>query len=398
MKSIKKITDGISWVGASDKRLERFENIFPIPEGVSYNSYFIDDEKTAVFDTADVTVADQYIENLKEALGERKLDYLIVLHMEPDHCSLIDKVVALYPDVTIVGSKQTFVFMGQFFPESKDYNKKEVKEGDTLSTGAHTFSFVAAPMVHWPEVLFAYDAATKALFSADAFGTFGALDGGIFADEYDFEKDFLDSSRRYYANIVGKYGPQVQAVLKKASGLDIQMILPLHGPVWRKDLNVLLDKYQKWSTYESESDSVIVVYGSLYGHTKSAADAVAASLREKGAGNVKVYDVSGTDVSYLIGEVWRCRKVVLMCPTYNGGVYPPMENFITDMAALMVQNRVFAIAQNGTWAPASGKLIKDKLVSFKNVTVLDNILTIRSALHASDEAALNEFTEAIINA
>ncbi len=398
MKNVKKITDDICWIGASDKRLERFENIFPIPEGVSYNSYYIDDEKTAVFDTADITVADQYIENLKDALGERKLDYLIVLHMEPDHCSLMDKVTALFPDVTIVGSKQTFVFMGQFFPESKDWNRLEVKEGDTLSTGKHTFRFVAAPMVHWPEVLFAYDECSKALFSADAFGTFGALDGGIFADEYDFEVDFLDSSRRYYANIVGKYGPQVQAVLKKAAALDVQMILPLHGPVWREDLDKLIGKYQKWSTFESETDGAIVVYGSLYGHTKSAADAVAASLREKGAGNVKVYDVSGTDVSYLISEVWRCKKIVLMCPTYNGGIYPPMENFLTDMAALTVQNRVFALAQNGTWAPMSGKLMTDKLASLKNVTVLDNMLTIKSALHASDAEALNSFTDAIINA
>ncbi|MBR1670752.1 MAG: FprA family A-type flavoprotein [Butyrivibrio sp.] len=396
MKCTKKITDSISWIGASDLRLDRFENIFPIPEGVSYNSYFIDDEKTAVFDTADVTVADQYIENLKASLGDKKLDYLIVLHMEPDHCSLIDKVVAMYPDVTVVGGKQTFVFMQQFFPEAASFNKLEVKEGDTLSTGAHTFHFVAAPMVHWPEVLFAYDDASKALFSADAFGTFGALQGGIFMDEYDYEKDFLDSARRYYANIVGKYGPQVQAVLKKAQGLDIQMILPLHGPVWRKDLNVLLDKYQKWSTYESEEDGVIVVYGSLYGHTRSAADAVCALLREKGAGNVRQVDVSGTDVSYLISEVWRCKKIVLMCPTYNGGIYPPMENFLSDMAALSVQNRVFALAQNGTWAPMSGKLMSDKLSGLKNCTVLENILTIKSALHEKDAEALNSFADAIV--
>ena len=398
MKNVKEITDKIFWIGGSDRRLERFENIFPIPEGVSYNSYFIDDEKTAVFDTADVTVADQYLENLKAALAGRKLDYLIVLHMEPDHCSLIDKVTALFPEVTVVGGKQTFVFMEQFFPESKNYNKLEVKEGDSLSTGAHTFNFVSAPMVHWPEVLFAYDAASKALFSADAFGTFGALDGGLFADEYDFEKDFLDSARRYYANIVGKYGVQVQAALKKAAGLDIQMILPLHGPVWRKDLNVILEKYQKWSTYESESDGVIVVYGSLYGHTASAAEAVAASLRSKGAVGVKVFDVSGTDVSYLIGEVWRAKKIVLMCPTYNGGIYPPMEGFISDMIALGVSNRVFALAQNGTWAPVTGKMMSEKLTNLKNVNILENVLTIKSALSEKDAEALSSFTDAVINA
>lgn len=398
MNNVKKITDGIFWIGGSDRRLERFENIFPIPEGVSYNSYFIDDEKTAVFDTADITVADQYIENLKAALNGRKLDYLVVLHMEPDHCSLIDKVTALFPEVTVVGGKQTFVFMEQFFPESRDYNKLEVKEGDSLSTGAHSFSFVSAPMVHWPEVLFAYDAKAKALLSADAFGTFGALDGGIFADEYDFEKEFLDSSRRYYANIVGKYGVQVQAALKKAAGLDIQMILPLHGPVWRKDLNEILEKYQKWSTYQSESDGVIVVYGSLYGHTASAAEKVASSLRDKGVLDVKVYDVSGTDVSYLIGEVWRAKKIVLMCPTYNGGIYPPMEGFINDMIALSVSNRVFALAQNGTWAPVTGKMMSDKLTNLKNVNILENVLTIRSALGTKDLEALNGFADAIYNA
>jgi flavorubredoxin len=253
-------------------------------------------------------------------------------------------------------------------------------------------------MVHWPEVLFAYDAVDKALLSADAFGTFGALDGGIFADEYDFERDFLDSARRYYSNIVGKYGAQVQAVLKKAQGLDIQMILPLHGPVWRKDLEVLLGKYQKWSTYESEQDGVIVVYGSLYGHTASAAEAVASSLRDKGAKDVRVIDVSGTDVSYIISEIWRVGKIVLMCPTYNGGLYPPMENLLSDMAALSVQNRVFALAQNGTWAPVAGKLISEKLSQLKNVTVLDNMLTIKSALHPGDAEALGSFADAIINA
>ncbi len=398
MRGIKKVTEGIFWIGGSDRRLERFENIFPIPEGVSYNSYFIDDEKTAVFDTADVSVSDQYLENLKEALGDRSLDYLVVLHMEPDHCSQIANVVALFPEVTVVGGMQTFKFMEQFFPESAGYKKLEVKEGDTLSTGKHSFRFVAAPMVHWPEVLFAYDDASKALLSADAFGTFGALDGGLFADEYDFKKDFLDSARRYYANIVGKYGPQVQAVLKKAEGLDIQMLLPLHGPVWRKDLGFFIDKYNKWSSYEFETDNAIVIYGSLYGHTASAAEAVASSIREKTGTDVKVYDVSGTDVSYLISEVWRCRKIVLMCPTYNNGIYTPMENFLSDMIALGVRNRVFALAQNGTWAPVTVKLMTEKLSQLKDVTVVEEALTIKSALHASDADALNSFTDAIIRA
>lgn len=398
MNNIKKVTEDIYWIGGSDRRLERFENIFPIPEGVSYNSYFIDDEKKAVFDTADITVSDQYLENLKEALAGGKLDYLVALHMEPDHCSLISTVVSLFPKVTVVGSAKTFTIMEQFFPEAASFNKLEVKEGDTLSTGKHTFSFIAAPMVHWPEVLMAYDDDSKGLFAADAFGTFGALDGGIFADEYDYEKDFLESARRYYANIVGKYGMQVQAVLKKAAGLDIQMIMSLHGPVWRKDIKWLLDKYEKWSTYKPEEDSIFLVYGSLYGHTKSAAEAVASKLREKTDKNIKVYDVSGTDVSYLISEVWRCSKVVIMCPTYNNGIYPPMESFLNDMIALGVQNRTFALAQNGTWAPVTGKLMTEKLQNLKNVTILENVLTIKSALHSSDEDAVEAFAEAIVKA
>ncbi len=398
MNGVKKVTEDISWIGGSDRRLERFENIFPIPEGVSYNSYFVDDEKTVVFDTADISVSAQYMENLRIVLEGKKLDYLVVLHMEPDHCSLIGAVAGLFPDVTVVGSAKTFTIMEQFFPESAAYKKLEVKEGDTLSTGKHTFHFVAAPMVHWPEVLMAYDDCSKGLFCADAFGTFGALDGGLFADEFDFEKDFLDSARRYYANIVGKYGMQVQAVLKKAAGLDIQMLLSLHGPVWRKDIPWFIEKYQKWSSYEAETDDIIIVYGSLYGHTASAAEAVASAVREKSGKNVRVYDVSGTDVSYLMGEVWKCRKIVLMCPTYNNGIYPPMESFLHDMAALGVQNRIFALAQNGTWAPATVKLMTERLQTLKNVVILEDTLTIKSALHAKDNESVEAFVTAIVNA
>ena len=396
MNGIKKVIDDIFWIGGSDRRLARFENIFPIPEGVSYNSYFIDDEKTAVFDTADISISDQYLENLRTVISGKKLDYLVVLHMEPDHCSLINTVVTMFPEVTVVGSSKTFEFMKQFFPESENYQKLEVKEGDELTTGKHTFKFVAAPMVHWPEVLMAYDVTSKALFSADAFGTFGALDGGLFADEYDFEKDFLDSARRYYANIVGKYGMPVQTVLKKAAGLDIKMILPLHGPVWRENLGQILDKYQKWSTYTAETDDIAVVYGSLYGHTASAAEAVAASVREKTGKNVKVYDVSGTDVSYLIGEVWRCSRIVLICPTYNGGIYPPMEAFINDMIALGVQNRIFALGQNGTWAPAAGKKMREQMEAMKNITIIEPLVTVESTVKAKTIEDLKVLADALI--
>lgn len=398
MKNIKLVAKDTVWIGGSDRRLALFENLFPLPNGVSYNSYVVLDEKITLFDTADLSVADQYLENLHAVLGEKKPDYLVVLHMEPDHCSLLQTVLNQYPETTVVSSMQTFKFISQFFPELKIENQQIVKEGDTLCTGAHTFHFVAAPMVHWPEVLLAYDDADKALFSADAFGTFGALEGGIFADQYDFEAHYLDDARRYYANIVGKYGAQVQAVLKKAAGLEIEKILPLHGPVWRENLGWFLEKYQTWSSYAPETDDILVVYGSLYGHTASAAESFASVLEEKSGRHVVVYDASKTDVSYLIAEVWRCSKVVLFCPTYNGGMYPSISRFIEDMKALAVQNRTFALAENGTWAPVTARLMRKELETLKNCSILDTTLTIRSALSAADEAALDDFAAAVANA
>ena len=398
MKNTKLVAKDTVWIGGSDRRLALFENLFPLPNGVSYNSYVVLDEKITLFDTADVSVADQYLENLHAVLGEKKPDYLVVLHMEPDHCSLLQTVLNQYPETTVVSSMQTFKFISQFFPELKIENQLVVREGDTLCTGAHTFHFVAAPMVHWPEVLLAYDDADKALFSADAFGTFGALEGGIFADQYDFEAHYLDDARRYYANIVGKYGAQVQAVLKKAAGLEIEEILPLHGPVWRENLGWFLEKYQTWSSYAPETDDILVVYGSLYGHTASAAESFASVLEEKSGRHVVVYDASKTDVSYLIAEVWRCSKVVLFCPTYNGGMYPSISRFIEDMKALAVQNRTFALAENGTWAPVTARLMRKELETLKNCSILDTTLTIRSALSAADEAALDDFAAAVANA
>lgn len=398
MKNTKLVAKDTVWIGGSDRRLALFENLFPLPNGVSYNSYVVLDEKITLFDTADVSVADQYLENLHSVLGEKKPDYLVVLHMEPDHCSLLQTVLNQYPETTVVSSMQTFKFISQFFPELKIENQQIVKEGDTLCTGAHTFHFVAAPMVHWPEVLLAYDDADKALFSADAFGTFGALEGGIFADQYDFEAHYLDDARRYYANIVGKYGAQVQAVLKKAAGLEIEEILPLHGPVWRENLGWFLEKYQTWSSYAPETEDILVVYGSLYGHTASAAESFASVLEEKSGRHVVVYDASKTDVSYLIAEVWRCSTVVLFCPTYNGGMYPSISRFIEDMKALAVQNRTFALAENGTWAPVTARLMRKELETLKNCSILDTTLTIRSALSAADEAALDDFAAAVANA
>ena len=399
MINIQEVTKDIYWIGGSDRRLALFENLFPLPKGVSYNSYIVLDEKTVVFDTADISISDQYLENLKTALNGRPLDYLVVLHMEPDHCSQIATVAAMHPELTLVGNVKTFQMMKNYFPETADMKKIVVKEGDTLATGAHTFAFVMAPMVHWPEAMFAYDTATGTLFSADAFGTFGALESSIFADDYDLEKDYLDDARRYYANIVGKYGAQVQAVLKKAAKIDIKFICPLHGPVWRGEhIAWFIDKYQKWSKYEPEDDGIVVIYGSLYGHTASAAEAFAAKLRAKSGKDVKVYDISKTHSSNIIGEIWRVGKIVIFSPTYNNGIYLPVANLLHDMECLTVQNKVIALAQNGTWAPVSAKLMNEKLSTLKNVKIVDNVLTIKSALHASDEEALDVFVEAVTEA
>ena len=399
MINIQEVTKDIYWIGGSDRRLALFENLFPLPKGVSYNSYIVLDEKTVVFDTADISISDQYLENLKTALNGRPLDYLVVLHMEPDHCSQIATVAAMHPELTLVGNVKTFQMMKNYFPETADMKKIVVKEGDTLETGAHIFAFVMAPMVHWPEAMFAYDTLTGTLFSADAFGTFGALESSIFADDYDFEKDYLDDARRYYANIVGKYGAQVQAVLKKAAKIDIKFICPLHGPVWRGEhIAWFIDKYQKWSKYEPEDDGIVVIYGSLYGHTASAAEAFAAKLRAKSGKDVKVYDISKTHSSNIIGEIWRVGKIVIFSPTYNNGIYLPVANLLHDMECLTVQNKVIALAQNGTWAPVSAKLMNEKLSTLKNVKIVDNVLTIKSALHASDEEALDVFVEAVTEA
>ena len=298
MINVQQITDDTCWIGGSDRRLQLFENLFPLPGGVSYNSYVISDEKTVLFDTADISISDQFLENLKYMLTGKKLDYLVILHMEPDHCSQIATVAALYPELTLVGNVKSFTFLHQFFPQLDDLSRIVVQEGETLCTGKHTIHFVMAPMVHWPEAMMAYDELTGALFSADAFGTFGAIDAGVFADNYDYEKQFLDDARRYYANIVGKYGMQVQAVLKKTEKFDIRLICSLHGPVWRKNIAYFLDKYQKWSTYTAEDDEIVVFYGSLYGHTASAAEMTAAAIQQRTGKKVRVYDISKTHISF----------------------------------------------------------------------------------------------------
>ena len=396
MYNVRKVTEDIVWVGASDRRLALFENIFPIPRGVSYNSYVLLDEKTVLLDTVDASVAGQFFENLEHVLDGRKLDYLIVNHMEPDHCAMIGDLVRRYPEVQVVGNTKTFGMIKQFFGTDFAERAVTVKEGDTLSTGAHTLHFVMAPMVHWPEVMVTYDEKDKVLFAADGFGTFGALNGNIFADEVDFDRDWLDDARRYYTNIVGKYGASVQALLKKASGLEIAVICPLHGPVWRENLGYILEKYQKWSTYEAEDQAVVILYATMYGNTASAADALAGRLAAKGVKKIAVYDVSNTHVSELISEIFRASHVVFAAPTYNGGIYPVMENLLADMKALAVQNKTVALMENGTWAPTTAKQMREKLAELKNVTILDTQITIKSAMAPEQEGQLEALADAIV--
>lgn len=396
MYNVRKVTEDIVWVGASDRRLALFENIFPIPRGVSYNSYVLLDEKTVLLDTVDASVAGQFFENLEHVLDGRKLDYLIVNHMEPDHCAMIGDLVRRYPEVQVVGNTKTFGMIKQFFGTDFAERAVTVKEGDTLATGAHTLHFVMAPMVHWPEVMVTYDEKDKVLFAADGFGTFGALNGNIFADEVDFDRDWLDDARRYYTNIVGKYGASVQALLKKASGLDIAVICPLHGPIWRENLGYILEKYQKWSTYEAEDQAVVILYATMYGNTASAADALAGRLAAKGVKKIAVYDVSNTHVSELISEIFRASHVVFAAPTYNGGIYPVMENLLADMKALAVQNKTVALMENGTWAPMMAKQMREKLAELKNVTILDAQITIKSAMAPEQEGQLEALADAIV--
>ena len=396
MYNVRKVTEDIVWVGASDRRLALFENIFPIPRGVSYNSYVLLDEKTVLLDTVDASVAGQFFENLEHVLDGRKLDYLIVNHMEPDHCAMIGDLVRRYPEVQVVGNTKTFGMIKQFFGTDFAERAVTVKEGDTLATGAHTLHFVMAPMVHWPEVMVTYDEKDKVLFAADGFGTFRALNGNIFADEVDFDRDWLDDARRYYTNIVGKYGASVQALLKKASGLDIAVICPLHGPIWRENLGYILEKYQKWSTYEAEDQAVVILYATMYGNTASAADALAGRLAAKGVKKIAVYDVSNTHVSELISEIFRASHVVFAAPTYNGGIYPVMENLLADMKALAVQNKTVALMENGTWAPTTAKQMREKLAELKNVTILDAQITIKSAMAPEQEGQLEALADAIV--
>ncbi len=389
------VTGDIHFIGSSDRRLALFENVFPIPRGVSYNSYLVLDEKTVLLDTVDKAVCSVFFENIEHLLAGRPLDYVIVNHVEPDHAATLQELKLRHPETTVVATQKALDMLVQFFDADTVTPSKAVKEGDSLETGKHRFSFVTAPMVHWPEVMVTYDATDKVLFSADAFGTFGALNGNIFADEYDFESDWLDDARRYYTNIVGKYGVQVQNLLKKASALDIQVICPLHGPIWRENLGWFIDKYSKWSSYTPEENAVMIAYASVYGDTANAADILASELAQRGVRDIAVYDVSTVHPSVIVSEAFRCSHLVFAATTYNMGIFVNMETALSDIKAHNLQNRKVAIIENGSWAPASGRLMREIVSGMKNMTILEQTSTLKSSVKDSNLGELKAVADAI---
>ena len=399
MHCVRKVTDNLYWVGANDHRLTLFENCFPIPRGVSYNAYLLLDEKSVLFDTVDWSGCRQLMENMEHVLKDRPLDYLVINHLEPDHAASIEVVLQKYPKVKLISNEKAFMVMHQFGFKVDNHECIKVKEGDTYSFGKHKILFVAAPMVHWPEAMVSFDTTNGALFSADAFGTFGALDGKLFADEVNFDRDWLDDARRYLTNIVGKYGVHIQLLLKKAGGIlnQIKFICPLHGPVWRKDLMYFISKYDTWSKYEPETKGVMIAYASMYGNTENAAQALASKLCDKGMTNVVMYDVSSTHVSQLISEAFKYSHIVLASVTYNLGIYPAMHNFLMDMKALNVQNRTLAIIENGSWACKVGDLMQKFAENeLKNMDIINERLSLASSLREDKEAELDQLVDGIL--
>ena len=396
MYTVRKVTEDLYWVGANEHRLHLFENIHPIPRGVSYNSYLLMDEKTVLFDTVDWAVCREFLNNVEHVLDGRDLDYVIINHLEPDHAASLDEVLIRYPNAKVISNERAFMMMRQFGFDV-DGKEIEVAEGDAMSFGQHEITWVAAPMVHWPEAMVSFDTTNGVLFSADAFGSFGALDGKLFADEVNFDRDWLDDARRYLTNIVGKYGPHVQDLLKKASTIDIKMICPLHGPVWREDLGYFIEKYDKWSRYEPEEDGVLLVYASMYGNTEYAAQCLATKLCERGMTNIHMYDVSKTHVSYLVSEAFRLSHIVLASVTYNLEIYPVMHQFLNEIRMLNLQNRTVGIIENGTWTPQAGTLMEEFLD--KNMKLMDTLggeVTVTSSLNDSTEKELDGLADSIM--
>lgn len=380
MHNVRKVTEDLYWIGGNDRRLSKFEAHYPIPDGVSYNSYLLVDDKTVLFDTVDRAIEGQFIENIDFVLGDRKLDYIVVNHMEPDHCATLQVIADKYPEATIIGNAKTFNMIKQFFSFNCDCRCLVVKENDVFETANHCFKFVMAPMVHWPEVMVTFDEKTGMLFSADAFGSFKALNGNIFSDEINFERDCLDEARRYYTNIVGKYGMQVSNLFKKVENFDIKMILPLHGPIWRENISFIIEKYLKWASYEAEEDGVVIAYGSIYGNTANAAEILATKLAEKGMKNIKLYDVSVTHTSYILSDCFKYKNLVFAAATYNGGIFTYMENLLTELKVHNIQNKKIALIENGTWGPMAKKQMMELVKCFKKSEIIEDAVTIKSSM------------------
>lgn len=382
-----KVTDSVLYVGCDDLDIDLFESQYHVSNGVSYNSYVILDEKIAIMDTVDPRRTEEWLEKVEKALGGRLPDYLVVQHMEPDHAGSIQKICTKYPQMQIVSNAKVFGMMPQFFDFDLTGRTITVKEGDTLSLGSHTLTFVMAPMVHWPEVMVTYEASEKILFSADGFGKFGALS---------VEEDWTDEARRYFINIVGKYGAQVQNLLKKAATLDIAMICPLHGPVLKEELGYYIGKYLTWSSYEPEEDGIVIACASIHGNTKRAMLKFAEILKEKGAENVKFFDLSRDDMAEAIAEAYQYSKLVVACPTYDGVLFPCMEDFLYHLKIKNFQNRKAAIVENGSWAPMSGKLMKAYLEGMKNITLVEPTVTIKSTISEKNLEELNALADALL--
>lgn len=382
-----KISDSVVYVGVNDKTIDLFESQYKVPNGVSYNSYVILDEKVAVMDTVDKRVTEQWLENLSQTLNGRSVDYLVVSHLEPDHASNIQKLAELYPNMKVVGNAKIFSMLPQFFTMDFSNRSVVVKEGDTLSLGSHTLQFFMAPMVHWPEVMVEYEQSEKILFSADGFGKFGALD---------VEEDWTDEARRYFINIVGKYGTQVQNLLKKAATLDIQTICPLHGPVLKENLGYYIDKYLTWSSYEPEEEGVVIAYASIHGNTAKAAKKMAEILKEKGAKTVCSFDLARDDMAEAVAEAFRYDKLVLMSPTYDGALFPCMEDFLYHLKVKTYKKRTVGIVENGSWAPMAGKLMKAYLEAMKDVQICEPVVSIKSVMKEADEKNLETLAEVLL--
>lgn len=382
------ITANILYTGVNDKTIDLFEGQYPVPNGISYNSYVIMDDKIAIMDTADSRKTEEWLSQVETALQGRQPDYVIVLHMEPDHSGSLETLLRRYPQIKVVGNAKTFQMISQFFPLDISDRTVTVKEGDTLPLGKHTLQFIMAPMVHWPEVMFAYEQTEKVLFAADAFGKFGALDA---------QEDWLDEARRYYFNIVGKYGVQVQAILKKAASLDIRMICPLHGSVLKENLGYYLEKYQLWSSYIPEDSGVTIAYASIYGHTAAAAEKLAETLKAKGAEHIALFDLNRCDMSKAVESAFHYDKLVLASATYNMDLFPSMEAFLHHLTGKNYQNRTIGIIENGTWAPAVAKQIKELLSNSKNLTLCNTTVTVKSALNADSTAKIETLAEELLS-